>query len=623
VLGAAVLLTAVLLAGGLVSNSKVAMAAVTGTPIYWGRFTTSAPYDTSELGAFEAAVGKGQSIVHWGQGWISGGKFLTFQTKYFDAVRARGSIPMLSWGSWDTSKGKNQSDFRLATIASGKYDSFIRQWATAAKAWGHPFFLRFDHEMNGDWQFPWAEKANGNHPGDFVHAWRRVHQIFDSVGATNVTWVWCPNISESTTVALSTDYPGDTWVDWTCLDGYNPGASQGARWLTFGQVFGGGLPGLHNSYAEIMALAPDKPLMIGETASSEKGGSKAKWISSALVDELPQQFAGVQGLVWFNWNAGDSTRDWPIETSDSARAAFSSAVASSLYAGADFGNLSISPIPIASRAGATPAAQPAAPAQPDQPAQPAPPQADPRYFADTHFRVDDDTIWGYFQARGGLDVFGFPVSRTFTFRGCRSQIFQREVAQVCSDGSPRLLNLLDPDIFPYTQVNGSTLPASDDDLKAMTPTVDAPDYATSMLDFVRAEATDTFAGQPVDFGRTFFGLITPDVAGVDGPLLDLLNLEVWGAPISEPMIDPNNGNFIYQRFQRGIMHYDAGTGVTRGLLLADYLKAVLTGQNLPDDLAQQAEGGPLYHQYCPGQPLSLCRPDELTATDLSGAFETQ
>ena len=47
-------------------------------------------------------------------------------------------------------------------------------------------------------------------------------------------------------------------------------------------------------------------------------------------------------------------------------------------------------------------------------------------------------------------------------------------------------------------------------------------------------------------------------------------------PTSRPMHDPNNPGFIYQRFQRGIMHYDKGCGCTQGLLLADYVKALIT-----------------------------------------------
>jgi hypothetical protein len=247
---------------------------------------------------------------------------------------------------------------------------------------------------------------------------------------------------------------------------------------------------------------------------------------------------------------------------------------------------------------------------------------DARYFAETRFRIDNDAIWGYFNARGGVDAFGFPVSRTFTFLGCSTQVMQRRAAQVCSDGQPRLINLLDPEIFPYTQVNGSTFPAPDPGLKSSTPQVDSPTYATDILEFVRADAPDTFNGRPVGFGQTFFGTVSPNQAGTsEAGIVGLLDLEIWGAPISAPMADPTNPNFIYQRFQRGIMHYDGSTGVTRGILLADYLKSLLTGQNLPDDLRQQASGSRFYAQYTPGAPLWLSRPADLPGTDLSWAFE--
>jgi hypothetical protein len=247
---------------------------------------------------------------------------------------------------------------------------------------------------------------------------------------------------------------------------------------------------------------------------------------------------------------------------------------------------------------------------------------DERYFAEAGYRIDDDAIWDYFRGRGGLDTFGYPVSRTFTFLGCPVQLFQREVAQHCAGSGVQLLNVLDPELFPYTRVNFSTFPAPDESLKAATPKVGQSDYATAMLDFVAANAPDAWSGQPVNFRTTFFSLITPEMAGTDDPgIVGLFNLEVWGAPISQPAADPNNPNFVYQRFQRGIMHFDASSGVTRGILLADYLKAVLRGEDLPADLRQQAAGSALFAQYCPGAPGWTCRPDDLPGSDLTFAFE--
>src|SRR5207248_4786418 len=103
------------------------------------------------------------------------------------------------------------------------------------------------------------------------------------------------------------------------------------------------------------------------------------------------------------------------------------------------------------------------------------------------------------------------------------------------------------------------------------------------------------------FQSTFFNTIGTEVGGTDEPnILGLLALEIWGAPTSKPAYDPSNSNFIYQRFQRGIMHYDKSCGCTQGLLLADYLKALLTGQNLPADLAAQAASSPLLRSAVAG-----------------------
>jgi hypothetical protein len=255
---------------------------------------------------------------------------------------------------------------------------------------------------------------------------------------------------------------------------------------------------------------------------------------------------------------------------------------------------------------------------------------DNRYYPQTHFRIDDDAIYSYFQARGAEVTFGFPVSRTFTFLGCPVQIFQRQVAQHCG-GTVQLMNVLDPEIFPYTRVNGSIFPAPDDVLKNATPRVSDANYGSAIVQFVRDNAPDQFMGQPVNFGQTFFNSVSPQQANTgDANLIGLFDLEIWGAPISKPAPDPSNSNFIYQRFQRGIMHYTAGQG-TRGILLADYLKQIMIGStlpagagsnpNLPQDLQQQAQGSKYFGQYCPGGTRWLCRPNDLSNSDLTFAFE--
>ena len=170
-------------------------------------------------------------------------------------------------------------------------------------------------------------------------------------------------------------------------------------------------------------------------------------------------------------------------------------------------------------------------------------------------------------------------------------------------------------MLPYTRINGSTFPAPDPALVSQTPPVSDPDYSTKIIDFTLANAPNTFEGLPVNFGTTFSTTVTAaDAPNDPASLLPLFNLQIWGAPTSQPAYDPNNRNFVYQRFQRGIMHFDSDCTCTQGLLLADYLKSLLTGQNLPPDLAQQAQAdnSRFLNQYAPSQPLWIARPGRAT-----------
>jgi len=295
--------------------------------------------------SFEATAQKKMAIIHWGQSWQMNGSYQEFYAPWFDKVRAHGSIPLIDWASRRLEGGVSQPDFQLSAIYNGVHDSYIRQWALDAKAWGQPFFLRFDWEMNGDWQFPWSEQLNGNQPGDYIKAWRHVHDIFSQAGATNVTWVWCPNISSGTTRPMSSLYPGDAYVDWTCLDGYN----KETQWLDPYSVFTGSQTDwLYDSYQEILHVAPTKPIMIGETASNEAGdggSKKAAWITDFLTNHVPKDFPKIKAIVWFNWDDDNPAYTFPIESSQPSQSAFAAAIASSYYAANDFANLDMSPIP--------------------------------------------------------------------------------------------------------------------------------------------------------------------------------------------------------------------------------------------------------------------------------------
>ena len=355
-----VLFSAALLAGSVagatapVAAQQVETAA--GAPqavdvrpsIYWGAYVPDWPADTLEpIQAFEQTAGKKVSMIQWGSPWVIQDNYVPFPGKYFDLVRSHGAIPMLDWGAQDLAvRGGEQPNFALARIIEGSHDWYIRLWAQQAKQWGHPFFLRLNPEMNG-WWLPWSEQINGNQPGEYVQAWRHVVDIFRQEGVSNVTWVWCPNIVGQYSTPLEGLFPGNDYVDWTCMDGYNWGTDNGnSGWWSLTDVFSGSeYTGYFNTYQQLLDLAPGKPVMIGETASSENGGSKAAWIRAALTKELQTNFPRVQAFVWFNSNNNDPALTWPVDSSPQARAAFAEAIAGPMFATSSYGSLATSPIP--------------------------------------------------------------------------------------------------------------------------------------------------------------------------------------------------------------------------------------------------------------------------------------
>lgn len=250
-----------------------------------------------------------------------------------------------------------------------------------------------------------------------------------------------------------------------------------------------------------------------------------------------------------------------------------------------------------------------------------------RFFPQTGYRISDDRFFDFFSKRGGLRTFGYPISRSFTLLGTQVQFFQRRIMQIQPNGSVGLLNVLDPGLLPLNAVNGATLPPFDPALVAQAPVPGSPNYSTAAIAFVRAHAPQVFNNRSVQFFTTFQNTVTlrdafPSVGG-DPRLLSGFDLEMWGLPTSAPRADPNNANFIYLRFQRGIMHFDATTGLTQGLLIGDFFKSVITGQNLPPDLEAQVAGSRFLRQFNNARPLGLNRPAELPGTDMSNAFIPQ
>src|SRR5581483_2417544 len=104
-------------------------------------------------------------------------------------------------------------------------------------------------------------------------------------------------------------YPGDAYVDWVGIDGYNWGTSQSwSSWQSLADIVGP----VYRDYAA------KKPIMVAETASAEAGGDKAAWIQAA-ASSLARDFPAVRAFLWFEVS---KETDWRVESSTSALAAF-------------------------------------------------------------------------------------------------------------------------------------------------------------------------------------------------------------------------------------------------------------------------------------------------------------
>lgn len=255
--------------------------------------------------AFNQLQNRNLDIVHMYMDWSTN----------FDAVRtnvnaaySNNATLLLTWEPWE---------YDTVQIMNGNADSYIKRMAQDMKSYGKEIWLRPLHEANGDW-YPWAigYKSGNNTNSTYIAAFRHIVDIFRNEGANNIKWVFtlnCDNVGPNT--SFTGIYPGDNYVDYNSIDGYNWGTTQswGSTWKSFDQIFSSAYNSLKNY---------NKQIFIAEWASAEIGGNKAQWITDSF-NTIKSSYNKIFAAVWFSHN---KETDWRINSSEAALNAYKNAI---------------------------------------------------------------------------------------------------------------------------------------------------------------------------------------------------------------------------------------------------------------------------------------------------------
>lgn len=281
-----------------------------------GVFLEDGDPTSSEIDSYESLISKEVAVVMWFKDFTC-----DFPTASCEMIYNHKCIPMITWEPWKWAS--TEVTYSLENINAGNCDAYIQTFANAAKSWGKPLFLRFAHEMNGNW-YPWSGALNGSDEAatsKYKAAWRRIYATFEALGVTNVTWVWCPNNFDDPIASWNTAesyYPGDSYVDWIGIDGYSCADWNGCA--SFDTLFDA-IYNTFNSYG--------KPMMIGEMARSPDTdiGGKPSWIIGTF-SKIHANYTNIKLYVWFNKN---KEYDWSVNSSPESLSAFRAAMTDEAY----------------------------------------------------------------------------------------------------------------------------------------------------------------------------------------------------------------------------------------------------------------------------------------------------
>jgi hypothetical protein len=291
-------------------NNKMVMNSTDS--ILLGAYDDNTAESYLDIISFEDSLRTKLPIISFYTAWGSK-KDQVFPLLRAQAIYDLGSIPMITWEPWLNDFDPVQFPFNvnavnknkggLRAIAEGKYDQYIDKWAADAKRFGLPFYLRWGHEMNDPYRYPWGQQNNSQE--DYIAAWRHVVNRFNRIGATNAIWIWSPHPAYPTYPEF---YPGHEYVDWIGLTSLNYGTvATWSQWWSFNDI-------INKAYSELAAYG--KPIMLSEFGSLKIGGDRAVWFQEAL-SSIPTKYPKIKAVVFFHARnditVTNKALDWTFE----------------------------------------------------------------------------------------------------------------------------------------------------------------------------------------------------------------------------------------------------------------------------------------------------------------------